>query len=246
MTYFHYDNPQLFWDQSGLFWDEGSPNAGNVQPYLDLITSEHNLRPKFMATIAFVLQPLANDIAVEKLFPEDYDVDTAVGEQLDVLGLWIGVGRTIRVPITGVFFSWNVPGLGWSQASWSADFSPTQLITLSDENYRILLRSRIAANYWDGTIPGAYAVWSITFAGTGYGILIQDGEDMHMTLALTGPVPDVITKALFKGGFLGLKPAGVRVDNYFTPTIANAPYFGWNVENPGISGWGVGAWGSGS
>ncbi len=66
---------------------------------------------------------------------------------------------------------------------------------------------------------------------------------MHIIFALTGPVPSAVTKALFIGGYLDLKPAGVRIDRYYTPAVPNAPYFGWGVNNSGIGGWAVGAWG---
>jgi hypothetical protein len=65
-----------------------------------------------------------------------------------------------------------------------------------------------------------------------------------MALALTGPVPDAVTLALFTGGYLDIKPAGVRINDYFTPVVPNTPYFGYGVENSNISGWGVGYWGN--
>lgn len=228
----------------GLQWDVNvGPNPGNVQPYLDLITSEHNQRPKFMAMVQAVMQAYADIIAVMMTIPALFDLDDAVGVQLDVIGEWVGVTRNVKVPITGVFFSWDVVGLGWAEGSWADSSSPSELVVLPDAAYRTLLRARIAANHWDGTIPGVYEVWDTMFAGTGFGILIQDEGHMHMIMALTGPVPDAVTLALFEGGYLNLKPAGVRISKYYTPAIPSTPYFGWGVENSSISGWGVGAWG---
>lgn len=235
--------PNAFWDV-GLDWDANvGPSPGDVQPYVNLITSEHIDKPNFVAMVAALVQPLADLQVVMGGIPALYDLDAAVGVQEDTVGLWVGVSRNISIPLTGVFFSWDVAGLGWGEGSWTPSLDATSLVVLSDAQYRVLLKARVAANQWDGTIPGAYAVWNQIFVGTGTGILIQDFDDMHMSLALTGPVPDAVTLALFEGGYLSLKPAGVHIDNYITPVVPDTPYFGWGVENSSISGWGVGYWG---
>jgi hypothetical protein len=228
----------------GLQWDVNvGPNLGDVAVYTALITSEHNQRPKFMAMVSALMQPLADAVALVGSIFEKFDVDTAVGDQLDVIGQYVGVGRQIPIPLTGVFFSWATIGLGWGQGNWPNVLNPTQLIDLPDNNFRVLIRARIAANNWDGTIPGAYEVWDKIFAGTGVGILIQDLGNMHMLLALTGPVPDAVNRALFTGGYLDVKPAGVKIDKYLTPPVDDVPYFGWGVQNENIAGWGSGYWG---
>lgn len=232
------------WD-SGLQWDVNSgPSFGDVAPYLELVTSEHNQQPKFVSMLAAVFQPIADIIFVTNSFPSLYDVDEAVGQQLDTVGLWVGVSRNVTVPLAGVYFSFDDPLLGFGQGTWFSSFNPISgLVVLDDPSYRILLRARIANNAWNGTIPGAYEVWNAAFTGTGIGILIQDLENMHMILALTGPIPDAVTLALFTGGYLNIKPAGVRIDAYLTPTVPSAPYFGFDLENSSISGFDVGAFG---
>lgn len=235
--------PLANWD-SGLQWDVNvGPSTGSVDFWLSLVTSEHRDKPKFMAMLAAVFQPLADTIVVLNTVPQAYDVDFAVGVQLDTVGQWVGISRNISTPLAGVFFSWGASGLGWGEGNWISNIQATQLVTLADSQYRTLLYARIAANHWEGTIPGAYAVWDTIFAGTGFGVLIQDLQHMHMAMALTGPVPDAVTKALFTNGYFDLRPAGVQIDKYYVPTVPNVPYFGFGVENANISGWGVGYWG---
>jgi hypothetical protein len=235
--------PLSDWD-SGLQWDINvGPSYGTVASWLALVTSEHASKPNFMAMLAATLQPLADIIAIMQSVPAAYDLDLAVGVQLDADGEWIGLSREITTPLTGVFFSWNTVGLGWGQADWTSSIHETELITLPDAQYRTLLYAKIAANHWDGSIPGAYAVFNTIFAGTGFGVLIQDLQGMHMAMALTGPVPDAVTRALFTGGYFDLRPAGVRMDKYYLPPVSNVPYFGFGVENASIAGWGVGYWG---
>lgn len=238
------DQPNAYWDV-GLQWDVNvGPSSGDVQPYLNLITSEHADKPDFTAMIAAVLQPLADSQVLLAGIPGLYDLDAAVAAQLDTTGLWIGDTRNISVPLPDVYFSLDIAGQGFDEGTW---FGPGDsvdgLVVLPDAYYRTLLYARVAANQWNGTIPGAYAVWDTLFEGTGIGILIQDLGDMSIIYALTGPVPDAVTLALFTGGYLDIVPAGVGVAAYFTPSVASTPYFGFDVENSSISGFDVGAWG---
>jgi len=237
--------PGAAWD-SGLQWDVNvGPNPGDISAYLALVTSGHNDKPKFMATMALLLQPIADIFALVKSMPALFDLDNAVGDQLDKVGEWVGVTRNISVPLPGVYFSLDQAGLGLNEGSLKGEFDPVAgLLVLPDQNYRTFLRARIASNQWDGTIPGAYAAWDVLFAGTGYGILIQDAGNMSMILALTGPVPDAVTNALFVGGYLSLKPSTVRISNYIAPAIADTPYFGIGVSNAVIAGLDSGTFGN--
>jgi hypothetical protein len=233
------------WD-SGLEWDATTgPSLGDISKYVALVTSEHADKPKFNALLAMLLQPIADIIALLESIPGAFDLDDAIGAQLDIIGLWVGVSRNVTVPLANVFFSLDSPTLGLNQGTLLGRFDPTTgLLTLPDDNYLTLLRAVIASNHWDGTIPGAYKVWNTLFAGTGFTILIQDGNDMSFILALTGPVPDAVTLALFTGGQLALKPATIRISAFITPSVANAPYFGIGVENTAIAGLDNGTFGN--
>ena len=192
--------------------------SGDITAWTALVTSQHADKPKFMASLAAVLQPLADMRDLVMGLPVSFDLDTAVGAQLDVVGLWVGVGRALAIPITDVFFAFDTVSVGWDEGSWwSPGDDTTHLYNLPDDQYRTLLRAKIVANHWDGTIPGAYAAWDTLFAGTGYSIKITDLGGMQMNYELTGPVPDVITKTLFTGGYLDIKPAGVQIATYTTP-----------------------------
>jgi hypothetical protein len=264
----------------------------DVSQYLAKITSEHASKPKFMAAVAASLQPLVDAQNVALSLQTLFDLDTAVGDQLDKTGELIGLTRYITEPLAQNWFSWGTAGAGWGQADWYLVQPfvrpPTQVVRLDDVHYRILLKARVAANVWDGTIPGAYRAWEIAFAPEGFQILIQNVEpkrvpwftwgdasagwgeaawyngiqaivsdNMHIILALVGPPLDALTKALFTGGYLGMKAAGVKVDFYAVQTIPGKPMFAWGVgptppnqTGPtdytcppvNLGGWGVGAW----
>jgi hypothetical protein len=237
--------PGAFWD-AGFQWDVNvGPPLGNPAPWLALVTSEHADKPNFMAMMTALLQPFADMLALCQIMSGYFDLDNAVGQQLDTLGLWIGITRLLRVQLPNTFFSLDTVGQGFDQAVWWNSSQPlTGVVTLADSQYRTLLQGRIVVNRWDGSVPGAYAAFATAFQGTGFGILIQDYQDMTMAYALTGPIPDAVTLALFTGGLLTPRPAGVRVRSFMTPTVSNVPYFGLDAENSGISGFDVGAWGA--
>lgn len=213
----------------------------DINQYTGLVTSEHNQKSKFMALIAASLQPFVdlqnNTNSIQSLF----DVETAVGDQLDKLGQWIGVSRNITTPIAGVYFSFGVAGQGWGQGTW---FNPLDAIggltILPDDSYRILVKATIAENSWDGTIPGAYAIWALVFALEPFQILIQDNLDMTITIVLlTSSVIDAVALALITGGYIVMRPAGVRITGY---NQVAAPVFGFGAQTATVAGWGTGNW----
>jgi hypothetical protein len=183
------------------------PPIGDTSPYLKLVTSEHNTKPNFMASLTALLQPLADQLVNLESLPTLFDLDTAVGQQLDFTGQWIGPSRVLDIAITGVFFTWDTALLGWDQGAWLGPFPPSQGITsLGDDLYRKLLFATVAANTWDGTIPKAYTSFNDLFSPLT--VAIKDNGNMTMTVTLSGS-PDAITAELFSSGALALRPAGV-------------------------------------
>jgi hypothetical protein len=110
---------------------------------------------------------------------------------------------------------------------------------LPDEQYRTLIKAKIAANNWNGTTDDAYRVWDALF--TNITILIQDHMDMSYDLAFVGGIVDSLTFALIQYGYIALKPQGVRVNQYFIP-IDSGPLFGWDLDSDFVKGWDTGSW----
>lgn len=226
--------------------------SADLSPYLDLITSEHNQKPRYIASVSASIQGLADLTATLAGMPTDFDLDVAVGVQEDAVGVRVNRSRYLTEAIDA-YFTWDDghglgAGLGWGQGTWFFPGDPLSGIArLPDDSYRILLRAVVAANTWDGSIPGAYAAWDTLFAGTGFSILMQDYGNETMAIALIGQQPDAVTKALFTTGELDLKPAGVSLfhvlpGEYPAGGPGGTPLFAWGVENDNLAGWGVGCW----
>ena len=137
----------------------------DLTDYTGLITSEHNQRPKFMAVVEALTKPM---VALQNLLggmPDVFDLDKAVGVQLDAVGLWVGIARRVATPLTGVYFSLDTAGVGFDQGNWKGPFDPdTGLTLLDDDTYRLVLRAKIGANHWDGTLGSTAAILNSIFS----------------------------------------------------------------------------------
>lgn len=214
--------------------------SADISAYVGLITSEHSNKPKFVALVSEMVQPLADAAAVARDLETIFDLDTAVGQQLDYVGQWVGLTRNLKTPITGVFFSLDIPP-GLDQGIVWTKYTPTEgLEQLPDEQYRTVLRAKILNNQWDGSLSQAYAIYDALFSGSAFTPFIQDNGDRSIYIGLTGAIPDALTMAMLTQGLLDVRPAGNRIAAYVTPS-ANAPIFALDVQNQYFAGLDVGA-----
>lgn len=181
--------------------------------YLDLITSEHQDKPKFVATVSASVSPFARLQEVMTGFKRDFDVDEAVGVQLDIVALWVGVLRNIGVPITGYYFTWDdVVADGWDNGIWKGIGDPDSgFVRLPDDLFRSLIKAKIQANHWRGDIAGAYDIINEALSVDDV-VKIVDNQDMSMTVRVTGGALPAVEQAIVVAGYLPIKPAGVKAN----------------------------------
>lgn len=195
-----------------------------------------------MATVTAVTTPLAELQEMLEHMRACFDIDSAIGAQLDETGAWIGRSRWITVPITDTYFTWNDETLGWGQGYWKGRYDPDRKeARLDDDLYRLVLKTKIGANHWNGTVPAAYEVWKTIFDETGSVIIIQDRQDMSMVVGVTGARISLLMRQLVVQRYIDLKPEGVRVD-YYAVSDDGGPLFAWNCDSDELAGWGKGRW----
>lgn len=212
-----------------------------LEDYLDLIPSANRDKPNFIASLSIGLEIQVQIQALLQEMIPDFDLDTAMGSQLDIIGIWVGVSREVDIPIEGVFFTWNGTDatVGWDYGTWRPYNEPVNITILPDDAYRNLIKFKIAANHWDGTTDGAYTIWEILFPDLVF--MIQDHQDMSYSLAILGGIIDSLTLALIRDGSIQLKPEGVRIDKYYIP-VDDGPVFAWDSDAPLLQGWDIGTW----
>lgn len=162
-----------------------------IDKYLDNITSQHRDKPKYIAWLSSCLNIIDHAYIMTKNMDNDFDLDNAIGKQLDILGQIIGRKRTLTFqPLNG--------------------HNPV----LDDETYKLVLKAKVAMNMWDGKIESAYEIWNNIFDDIG--LQLQDNQDMSLTAYITGYV-NQIRQDLIQHGYIVPKPEGVRI-NYIGRT----------------------------
>ncbi|EAW1163518.1 DUF2612 domain-containing protein [Salmonella enterica] len=224
-----------------------------MSKYTDLITNYHATKPKFVEHIDLVTRPLAETSAAMKGLINAFDIDHATGIQLDILGQWIGLSRVVSQTISGVYFSWDTDGLGYDQGVWQGPYDPDSGYTsLSDETYRIVLKTKTAINNWDGRNDSLPPILDAALDGSGLKMQIVDNQDMTIGIWVF-PETDISSVSLeliaaIRQGYLTVKAAGVwggsiEIPSVETPSEGNR-FFGFDMDNEYISGFDAGSWGT--
>lgn len=222
-----------------------------MSKYTDLITSYHRDKPLFTQHVDLSTRPLTDTAGAMRSLVTAFDIDEAVGVQLDILGEWIGRKRTVAIPISGVYFSLDTEGLGWDQGVWQGPYDPDSGYTsLSDETYRIVLKAKIAINQWDGTNDALKDILDNALAGSGLTMQIVDGQDMTISIWVF-PEKDIslVSRELIaaiRQGYLTVKAAGVyagtvNIPSIYTPS-EGSKFFGFDMESDFISGFDSSSW----
>lgn len=212
----------------------------NTDFYFTLITSEHRHAPRFEGVVRALTKALADNVDLGLSLLDMFDLNTATGDQLDIIGKWVGISRTVQVPITGVYFTWDgTTTTGWERGVWKGPFDPpTGPSSVDDGTYRLMIRAKIAANCWDGTFESMCSQLDAVF-GSGL-VKAQDNQDMSITLYYDDMALSAVMVSLLTQGILELKPMGVR---FIYQAVTGAPIFSWNVMTPRYQGWnGVSVW----
>jgi hypothetical protein len=172
-----------------------------IDSYLNNITSQHRDKPKFIAWLSAHLNIIDDIYNVLKEMDNAFDIDNAIGKQLDTLGIIIGRERTLTFqPLNG--------------------FNPV----LTDDYYRLVLKAKIAFNMWDGTIPSMYEIWNNIYGSDNdLSLQIKDNQDMSFNTYITG-YTDQIQQDLIQHGYIIPKPQGVRV-NYIGRSKINSKQY---------------------
>lgn len=207
--------------------------------YVALLTSEHRSKPNFRAVVALTTGAFGDTAAALASLVAAFDLDQAQGAQLDAIGLWVGVSRAVRQQITGLYFTLDdTATTGFDRGIWQGPYDPsTGIVRLDDATFRTLIRAKIAANYWDGTIGGMEAFWEYVF-GPGV-VTVTDNQDMTIVLLYDALQMTPLMQNLFTNGYFGMVPAGVLVSY---AVASDNPIFTLDTATPKFQGFDLGYW----
>ena len=198
--------------------------------YTQIITSQHRNKPRFSAMVSLLAGAFGQVSDSLLGLVEAFNIDTAIGNQLDIIGLWVGISRRQSVPIPNVFFTWDDEDLGWNFASWKGPFEPSEGVTvLDDATYRAVLKAKIGSNYWNGSNTDLVEIGGTALSEFDIQCFTIDNMDMSITIYILG-APTAVIIEMIKRGVVPPKPAGVRVTGYILASSPGAPFFALSVS----------------
>ena len=157
--------------------------------YQDLIPSSHLIRrdggdgrTNFDRYVEMALRQGIDFANLMESYVTAFNLDTATGAQLDILGALVGISRNLSVAVEGL----NA--------------------VLDDDAYRLLIRGKIVANSWDGTNAGLVSMLQDVFQD--YEVSFTDNMDMSISFAVDGEISDN-ERLLILNGLVLMVPAGM-------------------------------------
>lgn len=183
-----------------------------VEYYTNLLIIQYNQQPKARATISlFINELMASGVIFD--VRDGYNIDTAIGLQLDILGKYIGVDRYYSTQNLTGYFSMstymddpsdttkigfaNYTDVGIKTGKWlTYNDILSQTTALSDSDFRILLKLKILQNNCnssDGEIDNGI------FNLFGELLIPQDNYDMTMNYIVDPSIFALIDIANQKG-----------------------------------------------
>jgi hypothetical protein len=144
-------------------------------------------------------------------FNKVWNLDTAEGYGLDVLGRIVGASRIVNVPQGGIYigFEGQPAAENWNNGTWYSGATSTNNIRLDEGTYRRVIRAKVLSNVWDGSIPMANRILMTLFPDHGNCFMGDDGNmaiSYHFGAALS-PVDFAVAS---QEGVLP-RPCGVSV-----------------------------------
>jgi hypothetical protein len=182
---------------SGLFFD----------PLLTVISQYAN-SPIITAIVQAMGGWLDPQARLDLFYSVVWNLDTAEGFGLDILGRIVGIGRVLQVA-TGQFIGLypQAEAKPLSQGILFSGQAATSNYALSDGAYRKLILAKAAANITDGSIPSINAILLILFPGYGNSYIIDNG-DMTFVIHM-GAVPSPVDLTILQASGVLPKGAGV-------------------------------------
>jgi len=186
----------------------------DISYYLKLTTSLYRNKPNFISWLTVLLTPFNDLNKVLDTLYSNFDVDNAVGDQLDIIGELIGQTRTLN-------------------------FQPTDgsSPTLDDATYQTVLKAKMGLNQWKGQAADIESLWATLFPNGA--VIMQDNQDMSITVGVAGISITQTMRDLIREGYIVPRPQGVKMKYFFASKL---PMFAYGLDNNYQSGYGKGYW----
>jgi len=189
-----------------------------LKQYLDLIITQYSDKSKARSEIEIIIKNSYVLFAFLKLFKVEFDLDTATGDRLDILGRIVGITRIVEEGLAKSYFGWK-NGISLSPRTFdqaplfnifgSSPYTPTEL---SDSQMRFFIRAKAIKNSTVAYLSHdekSDLQFAIQYLFRSKAIML-DNYNMSMSIYIDDIIPtgDII---LLLGQNLIPKPQGVRI-----------------------------------
>ena len=212
--------------------------------YQDLLIKQYWEKPKAKAEIGLQAETWKKVFEFLQSFETEFDLDTAYGDRLDIIGDIVGISRIVPEALAKLYFGFsdNADARGFSSkfdpsrigAPFSSKFDPSySSLVLNDTDYRFFIRAKIAKNTGSGYLIddvgiSIQTVISFLFDGMAW---VVDNKNMSLTLKI--PLSFDLEKLRIVNNLNLLpKPQGVR---YLYKQAQIGDIFGFS-NNPNSKG----------
>ena len=167
--------------------------------YASLLILQYATKPKAVATIQTTVTPVIMN-QLPTAIQDGFDLDTAVGVQLDTMGKYVGASRR----------------------GYTSTGAP---VVLNDADFRQLIKLLIIKNNSGSSLATIQSLIAGAFPGQ---IFVSDNQSMGLNYVLLESIgtPDLL-EVIVTGGYLPA-PMGVEVSASIVPVHAN-PFFGFRT-----------------
>ena len=200
--------------------------------YQNLLLYQWKNQPKASATVGMLADLAICDLVIQDI-QQAFDIDTAVGPQLDVIGAYVGFNREIYGTLARLYFEldtysgphatvgmteYSDPAVNMNSVFYQYGFSNQAKYALQDAEYRQCIKLQLALNYCGNTLG---EIQQLLWNSFGSELYLYDNQDMTFSyyvianpsaftlLALTALSPTTNLQLLLP------KPCGVGVTGIY-------------------------------
>ena len=184
--------------------------------YSDLLIWQYQGKPKALSTIKMIEDEFAQSFTDLYQIQDVLSIETATGDQLDLVGKHVGQSRIVNGYTLRQFFGFKNAknALGFSKeleggGQWYRLRDPlADSVRLSDDDYRFLIKCRVIKNYQLGTVPNIIEACQFVF-GDGCKVI----DNLNMTVSVKVPKKKLTQFSTFAVRNLDIIPrqAGTKI-----------------------------------
>jgi len=190
-----------------------------IQAYLNLLIYQYRGKPKASAEISTIVKEFGSIFELYNSFETEFNLDTARGKQLDIIGRIVGLSRTVPLAVPKKYFGFEDDSTAYPFSDLfesvvtypfkELDEQEYTDLQLNDEDYRQFLKAKISKNFAESDIISINTIVMFLFDDLAE---VVDNQNMTLDLYIDATI-DVDQVRTIKQLDLLPKPQGVRYNN---------------------------------